>query len=351
MVVMLSIKRIKTNDPDRETWRYLQFFSSESYVAKLVKEETVQKQIVSCVRQAAEIYALSKEATLLTKPILLFYGMQRLAKALIFLKNPDVNPNDLKRHGLSGKGISDKPERFFKNRIQKTKKGIFPEFSRWTTKNNILLGMKIYEKEGYHFLREWIERFDISDFINASEFVIYDLFSLVPELVDLFSFLKMRNDLLIPCHMDILRNIYGKFNCILDIRKQIDIDLLKTRFPEFDKFDRHTETQHRLIFDNRNKDELELPSPFVQAYSKDLYLVVSTGNSSKISEMNVHFILMFLLCYVARYKAPLLEAIVEGYEEGKHVTLIEKFIEISETKFPKLILDELLNKYFLFIKS
>jgi len=57
---------------------------------------------------------------------------------------------------------------------------------------------------------------------------------------------------------------------------------------------------------------------------------------------------MFLLCHIARYKAPLLEEIMEGTQKGEYISLIEKFIEVSETKFPKLILDELTGKYFMF---
>jgi len=48
------------------------------------------------------------------------------------------------------------------------------------------------------------------------------------------------------------------------------------------------------------------------------------------------------------HKAPLLEEIMEGTQKSEYTSLIEKFIEVSETKFPELILDELTGKYFMF---
>jgi hypothetical protein len=149
MMTVLQIRRIKTGHPERETWRHLSLFSREARITKLVTTETAKNQVISCILQAKEFYSLSKSASILTKPILLYYAMQRLAKALIFLKNPTADPIALRHHGLSGKGIYDESEKFLQNRISNTKTGIFFEFSQNTTDNNILRKKTVYEKGGY----------------------------------------------------------------------------------------------------------------------------------------------------------------------------------------------------------
>jgi hypothetical protein len=351
MMTLLPIDMVTTKNPERETWRYLRLFSKESYVAKLVKEKTATDQIVSCVRQAGEIYSLSESTSLLTKPVLLYYGMQRLAKALIFLRNPNIDPNDLKKHGLTGAGISDKIDRFLHNKVRTTKKGIFPEFSRWTTKNNVLLEATVYEEGGYHHPRYYIHEFDVSDFLNASEFKVYDLFSLIPEIGDLFHHFEMKNNLLIFCGVSLRQHPNGKSDTLLSVEKKLDLDSLKTRFPIIGKFNSFRENPNKFTLQTRSKDTIEIPSPLVQSQTRHTWLIASTESSGKISDLNVHFILMFMLCHIARYKAPLLREIMEGRQKSEYCALIERFIEVSESKFPKLILDQLVGRYFMFVEG
>lgn len=345
---MLTIKWVQTNNPERATWRYLQLFSKDSYVAQFVRKKTARDQIVSCVRQAEEIYSLAKSATLLTKPVLLYYGMQRLAKALIFLRNPNVNINDLKGHGLSGRGISDDIERFLQNRIPKTEKGIYPEFSKWTAKNNVLLKKTTYEREDYHHTDYFVHTCNIPDFVDASNFKVYDLMKLVPELIDLFHHFQMTNELLIFAGTSFRQHPNGKLDSLLTVEKKLDLDSLKTKFPTINEYDSFKEEQNRFVITSSAKDANLIPSPLVQSETKHTFLISSTGNSNRITDINVHFILMFFLCHIARYKAPLLHNITEGRRKSEINALIGRFIEVSETKFPKLILDELLGQYFVF---
>jgi hypothetical protein len=58
--------------------------------------------------------------------------------------------------------------------------------------------------------------------------------------------------------------------------------------------------------------------------------------------------LLFLLNHIARYKTRLYNQIIDSREP---ITFIRKALEVSETKFPKLILDQLTEQYFLFTSS
>ena len=69
---------MRTDNVDREIWRYLKMFTYQDYVANYVSDETAQKQIVSCIEQASEIYSVSKSIGLITSPILMYFGMQNM---------------------------------------------------------------------------------------------------------------------------------------------------------------------------------------------------------------------------------------------------------------------------------
>jgi hypothetical protein len=347
----IPIFSIRTGNPEKETWRYLQLFSKESYVGKLVKEDAPKNQIIACISQAAEIYNVSKSASILTKPILLFYGMQRLAKALIFLRNPNVNLHDLRTHGLSGSGISDDAEKFLDNNITKAKTGIFSEFAELAIKNTILLNKIVYEEKDYHYTEHWVHICNFQNLDDVSSFTIYDLFSLIPELDSLFYSFKMQNNMLISCNFSFRQHPNHKIDSLLTLLKKLDVTTLKSKFPVLEKYNLVNEEPSHYVMERSMQDDIEMPNRMVQAETKNIFLICPTDESNTLSDLRVHYILMFFLCHVARYKAPLWKKIIEGTTHSANIALVEKFIEVSESKFPKLILDELSNQYITYMSQ
>jgi hypothetical protein len=344
----LSIVRVKTDNPEKEIWRYLRLFTHEPYVENFVKDESAKAQIISCLKQAEEIYALSKSASMLTKPILYYYGMQRLAKSLIFLKNPEIDQSNLKHHGLSGGGISSDIENFLNSKIHVANSGIFKEFSKLTTKNRILLKKTVYEQGDIHHDEWWVHDCEIADFLSSSEFEVGNLFLLTPEILCLLDYLGFKNDLLIPFHSSIRQHPNGKLDNLLNIAKKLDMETFNKKFPELDEYKIAKDDSYQFTMTSEYKDNLMLPKKMVQAETGELFLINSNSRNNAMTDLNVHYLLMFLLSHIARYKAPLLKEILEGTKRSENVALIEKFIETSETKFPKLILHEISGTYFAF---
>ena len=343
----LSIVHIRTDNPEEEIWRYLRLFTHEPYLESFIKEEKAKAQVVSCLKQAEEIFALSKSASMLTKPILYYYGMQRLAKSLIFLKNPEIQQNILRNHGLTGGGISPNIEDFLDSKIH-VSSGIFKEFSKLTTKNRILLKKTVYDEHDIHHDEWWVDDCEIADFLSSSEFKVIDLFLLIPEIVCLFDYLGFKNDLLIPFHSSIRQRPDRKFDNLLYIAKKFDMETLKKKFPELDEYKTVNEDSQGFTMTSELKDHAMLPKKIVQAETGELFLINSNSCNNAITDLNIHYLLMFLLSHIARYKAPLLKEILEGAKKSENVALIEKFIETSRTKFPKLILNEISGRYFAF---
>jgi len=79
----------------------------------------------------------------------------------------------------------------------------------------------------------------------------------------------------------------------------------------------------------------------VQADGGQLFLIL---DDNPISDINIHFAVMFILSNVVRYKPPLWLRMLDTY----YKTIITKFVDVSESKFPNLILNELQQDKMLF---
>jgi len=110
---ILMKKIIYTDNPQYEIWSLLGLFESKKFVAEKLKErfsslseeaiETRTDGVTYSIRQAREFFSSSDQVSLLTRPLLLSYGMLNLGKALVFYKSPeDTNfENYFKLHGLA----------------------------------------------------------------------------------------------------------------------------------------------------------------------------------------------------------------------------------------------------------
>jgi len=349
MVFALTIPifSVRTNNIEKEIWRHLELFTYEAFTNEWVKDEIAKKQIISCIEQAAEIYSVSRSISFVTRPILLYFGMQRLAKALIFLKNPTLSLEKLRHHGIAGGGISDKTESFLNSKVHIKKEGIFAEFSKLTTRNVVRIKRTVYHGGDYHSDVPSLQESDMSELLGLTEFELADLLSLVPELHDLSHYLHFSRKSLAKCHYSIRELPDGKIDTLLTIGKAFGLNFLKSSVKIIDDFKDCKENSSKFVLTEKRADKALIAESMVESDTGELFLVCPTKPCVRISDINVHYLLMFLLNYVARYKAPLLKEILEG-ENTVVVALIKKFIETSQIKFPKLILDQLNDCYFAF---
>lgn len=95
---------IWSNDPYNSAWEHLNLFQSKDAVARLLKgdfqsnrsfsyfdEDLIQtkaKQISYSIKQAFEYFNSAKSVTINTSPLLYFYGMLSLSKAVILANAP-----------------------------------------------------------------------------------------------------------------------------------------------------------------------------------------------------------------------------------------------------------------------
>lgn len=110
---ILMAKIIFTDNPQREIWSLLGLFESKKFVSDKLKErfpslseEALQTRtdgVTYSVKQAREFFSSSDQVSLLTRPLLLSYGMLNLGKALVFYKSPEdtIFESYFKSHGLN----------------------------------------------------------------------------------------------------------------------------------------------------------------------------------------------------------------------------------------------------------
>ena len=66
-----------------------------------------------------------------------------------------------------------------------------------------------------------------------------------------------------------------------------------------------------------------------------------------LSQISVHFLILYLLSMLSRYYVNIWQS-ENSSDEDRYFYIIEKFLDISERKFPNLILNEILNKEIIF---
>ena len=136
-----------TDSPGDAVWNHLRFLSHFNNATRLLQgglgcsvereipEGTVSRkarQLSACIQQAEEYYNAASRATIATSPLLLFYGMLSLAKALVVGNHPTLLLEDVNYHGLKRtKGESDDAP--LEEIHLTTDGGVFEEFMKIAT--------------------------------------------------------------------------------------------------------------------------------------------------------------------------------------------------------------------------
>jgi len=348
---------IRTGNVEKELWFYLGLFSQEGYVRRRLSDMhanlPIRKlrerafRINSCINQAKEYYEAAKSTSILTRPLLLYYGMYSLAKALIYLRNPLIDLNTLKHHGLKQPEIPDSPRKLLNSSAKLHRNGVFYHFSRFTQHNHCAIS--VGEEEG-HYESSGIIPMTTSfeDIPVGQEFLLRELLLSIPELFDVFLITEKKNHRLYEISLELSKNISGNSKRLLTFYKKGDKRMstksLQRAFSEIKhNTELVTEKEDAILFDRSSREDYEklVPQRLVESTSHGLYLL---SPDISTSDMNANFIIMFMLSNVVRYKPPLWQRILGS----SHKVMIEKFLFSAESKFPHLIVNELLGKIIFF---
>lgn len=296
----------------KETWSRLSYFESEHNAKEFLKKFSLSNDdlietassLAFTMRAGREYYESAEHVSLLTQPLLIFYGMTALSKVLFTSTYGKKSPS-------TGHGLETPQSGIFAELSTRVKKdGTFPQFH------------SCYSKEK----------------LFRMKFTIRELLSLVPEVKVEYETVYNEKSRALKVFRG--QNSWGIVDTEIEKYGNLAMDLRKF-FPELKRtqqFKNHVVILHRDI-------------PVTRAVSGQGYLVLPLKRHNKsvfLPEMSVHFMAMYLLGMLSRYFLKEWGKTIKGEKSGE-IYIVQKFLEITTRKFPNLILNKLWNRDFVFV--
>jgi len=308
-----ELRIVRSENPVKEIWSRLSYFETEHNARDFLKKfdlpndnlMDIARNLAFTMKTAREYYESADRVSLLTQPLLIFYGMTALSKVLFISTHGKKSPST--GHGLD----PPKSEVFAELSTKIQKDGTFPQFHSCYSKEKLL----------------------------RRKFAIKELLSSVPEVkVEYETVYNEKSRAL-----KILRTRYGVSVVDTEIEKYGNLAMdLRKFFPEIRQIQQLEKAV--TIFSPSNV-------PTLHAVSGEEYLVLPLEKKDKsifLSELSVHFLIMYLLGMISRYHPKEWGETIEGEKSGE-IYIVRKFLETSKRKFPNLILNKLWNRDFVFV--
>ncbi|OEH84259.1 hypothetical protein BHU72_10615 [Desulfuribacillus stibiiarsenatis] len=353
---MKTINRILTEEPYKKMWDYYMYFESEDTVKRFLSDkysyldsDTAHSlasqntpKIIYYIKQARAYYRAAENSNNLVKPLLLYYGMTSLSKALININDPHYPKcTSVLRHGITTRKIKKSHYHFLEDEIKIQREGLFILL-------NELIGGPLMS--------------------SNHKFYVHEMFSLVPEIRDSFERLN-RKSKVIPVNItqlyanptqtpiyisrDILHYIDAEYEGLPEAlnKKNKDSNGLFTLPEDINPNNSYL----KLIWENKNALHV-LDEPlgfnneyFIEDVNRRIFFRSKIHKDINLPEISVHFILMFILGMLCRYESERWGEIVLS-SSTSDMFIINDYLNISMRKYPNLILNQLFDELFVFVK-
>ena len=294
-----------------------------SYTSETVATEK-SKQIAMCIRQADEYFRAAESVTIATSPLMLFYGISSLAKALVVARCVDINLKDINYHGLDTRPKSPEVAKYsespsswsVENEFAYVNRGVFPELCR-------ALGT-------FQFQTGTLFRFKsiLKTYPEISEF--YKRFFAEPSPIVYVSSIETTDD---PYRL--------RFTTRQKERLEDSV------FPELKALFQIGDSERYRNF--VSKDLRAFPSElgFHIPYVGGRYIVRGvefefngTQHVNNCHPAAIDFVGLYILSMCVRYKQVLWRSLVEGDESGI-LGIVFPYFQTVKRRYPNLILDHL----------
>lgn len=339
-----------SENPKSDLWNHIKFFSNEHNCRKLLKGEIKGgrsliysdspklekkvKQITMCLKQATEYFAAADEVSINTSPLLLFYGMLSLAKALIVSNKEEIFLEDVCYHGLETRPRTEELRIYHDN---PTSWSMEEEYA--VTNNGV-----------FKYLSEVVGK---GIFEDGSVIRFKDILSICPEISEIYE--KYYNE---PAKVLYLYS----FHIISDLPRKFKIAFLTKykaevykRFPKFmEDFDVSQELLDGQAIEfishefSVEPDYFSLFNPLVGGQYVVSGLNYKCNDESKnkvISQVSLDYLAMFILSICVRYKQDFWGLIINGEKSGI-LGLVELYISVVKRRYPNFILNLLVGENF-----
>lgn len=297
----------------------LYYFSSETSQKFLWKkyellgfEKPREKSYANCrtfifyLEQGKSFFAQARTAPENIKPILIFYGLSFVIKAILLTIDPDYPATtSVLAHGVSTRKRKKQNYRYFQDEVKIQKHGLFPYFA-----------LTLFRIKG----------------LEGKKFSISSLLKQIPELHVLFNkwyddplFIKVkkeqRNFILPDDILDVFKMTEKRLSEFLQQKTVQTLSLKSVNKQLIITYSNHSLEKHG-----------EEILPFRYNLSEDAYYFIKELNSlTLIPEIMIHYLLLYHLSMLARYEVEWWSELIH-YKEGFEYPVISHYLQICSGK-------------------
>ena len=291
-------------------------------------------QVSFGINQSFEYFRAADSVSIVTSPLLYFYGMLSLAKSVIVANETDIYLEDIKYHGLARRPKDDKLETYEKN----------PE--SWNIESEYAI---IRDGVFPHFTKA------ICDFQYPSNavFTFKDILAVCPETSQMFE--KYYEEPSRVLYLYRFRTISKDPYKIEICPSKTDEEEIFKRIPQLaEDFDLNPNVLHSQARAFTSRNLKTFPDYFGIYYpvvgGKYIvgglnYRLGSDQYSRYVDPSVIDYIALYILSICVRYKQDLWGSVIQGEKSGV-LGLIELYMSVARRRFPNLILNHLFGQEF-----
>lgn len=338
-----------SEQPNIDMWNHLKFLGNKNNCIKLLSGEIQStrptfsfdvsdlekkaNQISMCINQASEYFLAANQVSINTSPLLYFYGMLSLAKALIVANKQEVFLEDINYHGLHSRPINKDLAAYKQNSKD------------WSME-------KEYAITNDGVFKHLTETLDGFSFQNNSIITFNDVLSICPEISGMY--LKYYNNYsnVLPLYKH--EETSSPFSITLFPRKLDENEIYKS-IPELEvDFVLSDEIMHGQARKLISRELTRFPD-YMSIYKSVVggeyivggvqYQYNKKNKKISLNQASTDYIGMFILSICVRYKPDFWGSVIEGNNSGV-LGLIELYINVIKRRYPNIILDNLFGEQF-----
>lgn len=327
-----------------DTWHFLKEFESSELIKRHIKKKydysintSKAAEIASAVIQGREYFKSSENAALTVKPLLQYYGVIALSRALILvLKRSARENNIIPSHGLKIKNWSDVVnDQNLQDIIVKISNGTFTELINVT-------GNKTYLRAGSSGIN-WFAKFDVPT--NNCEIAFNDVLYCFPDLY--LSVKSWLNEELPQLTIEKIKILDSKYE--LELTGINDPKNIERIFPRslYSDVTATTEKNGRLKVSYTSKEIPHISQKWVSHFQVIGDPIVSPPINNKfyLNDISKMYLTSFILGTISRYYPTTWNNINRGIKNYSMMPFAINFMDYLNDKFPKIILDFLNAPY------
>ncbi|MCF6095257.1 YaaC family protein [Microaerobacter geothermalis] len=330
----------------RQIWNDFYFFENEPMAKQFLTRQYQRQGELDChilayknthkfiyyIKQARAYYETAEGSHIIVKPLLLYYGMTSLVKAVLTSLNPYYPQNTrVLKHGISTRKLKKAEYQFHKDEIKIQKDGLLPLFLSY------FLDPKKLKRDKFTVIQLLSQ---LPELTSAYQRLYNDIAMIQVHVTDFFheklkgTPIFMSEKILDEYHMTYssFLNYMNQFNEGEIYFSECNIPLSKGTICYLWN---HPSQKH--LSDVR----CGIQNKMFSLDDKGHYFIrLHFSSIDWLPEICIHLILMYILGMLCRYETELWGEIIFSFTSGD-MYIINEFLHLSEKKFPILILQQI----------